>query len=111
MIVITNTIKVKKGYVEELAKSFDHLKDLNNVPGLIELNFLQTRLSDGDIEEVVVWSKWESLKAHNQWAASDLFKIAHAGIRSESIIDSKLAFYTVLVEGYSDAVKQKAERL
>ncbi|MGG0717092.1 antibiotic biosynthesis monooxygenase [Robertmurraya massiliosenegalensis] len=109
MIVITNTIKVKKGYGEELAKSFDHLKDINNVPGLIELNFLQTRLTEDDVEEVVVWSKWESQKAHNQWATSDLFKIAHAGIRSESIIESKLAFYSVLVEGYSDAVKKKVE--
>lgn len=106
MIVITNTIKVRKGYGEELKKMFDRLANLDEITGLLEINFLQSRKSvSKDVDEVIVWSKWESQKAHNQWARSDLFKNVHAGIRSEFIIDSHLTFYDVLVEGYSNALK------
>ncbi len=111
MFIVANTIKVKKGYVEILQSRFEHITKIKNVPGFIELNFLQTRLSEEDYEEVIVWSKWESQKAHNEWVASDMFKKAHQGMRSEQILESKLTFYDVLIESNAEEVITKEDHI
>lgn len=96
MFVIANTIKVKKGFADKLKARFDHMGKIENVPGFIELNLLKTRTTSDDYEEVIVWSKWESQKAHNEWTTSDMFKQAHKGVRTEYILDSNITFYDVI---------------
>lgn len=97
MFVIENTIKVKKGYLNKLQERFHHLGKIEKVPGFIDLNLLQKRGND-EFDVLVVWSKWESQKAHNEWAASDMFRKAHDGARSEYVLDASITFYDVIAQ-------------
>lgn len=62
MFVIANTIKVKKGFGDKLSARFGQVGHIDKVPGFLDLNLLQTRVTEDDCDEIVVWSKWISHK-------------------------------------------------
>lgn len=84
MIIVTNTIKVEKGYAEHVIQQFTGTdgsghptKDIADVDGFLGFELWQTHLPDSDYEEVVVSSKWVSEEAQKAWVKSDSFKKAH----------------------------------
>lgn len=108
MFVIENTIKVTKGYADQFHARLNHLAGLEKVPGFIELNLMQKRGED-DCDVIIVWSKWESQKAHNEWAQSDMFRKSHGGPRSEHLLDNKIALYDVVAYRASEAGQSAEE--
>ncbi|WP_099224550.1 heme oxygenase IsdG [Listeria costaricensis] len=84
MIIVTNTIKVEKGYAAHVIKQFaGHAGDgaptrqIADVDGFLGFELWQTHLPEADYEEVVVTSKWVSEAAQKAWVKSDSFKQAH----------------------------------
>jgi len=110
MFVVENTIKVKKGYAEHMQGRFHQLGEIEKVPGFIELNLLRKK-GDDDCDVIVVWSKWESQQAHNDWHASDMFRQSHSGARSEALIESKIALYDVIANRVGEAVEAKKDAI
>ena len=104
MFVITNTIKVKKGYAEKMASRPS--QSMVGIPGFISMDLLVKRRNEEDCEEVIVWSKWESQKAHNEFVASEHFKKMHNGVGGDHILDFKLSFYDVVRSSSIDEQQQ-----
>ncbi|WP_088815686.1 MULTISPECIES: heme oxygenase IsdG [Listeria] len=84
MIIVTNTIKVEKGYGDQVIKQFTGAdgsghptKDIAEVEGFLGFELWKTHLPESDFEEVVVTSKWVSEAAQKAWVKSDAFKKTH----------------------------------
>ncbi|MGX2961155.1 antibiotic biosynthesis monooxygenase [Peribacillus sp. JNUCC 23] len=97
MFVITNTLKVKKGFEEKVLARFDRLGGIEETPGFILLNVFKTR-GTKDYDEFTIFSKWASKEAHDQWTKTESFRKSHSGERSEYILDFSLGFYDVVAE-------------
>lgn len=77
MIVVTNTIKVKKGHGEAVAERFQHTKGIELSPGFIRMEvLLMENLVDYD--ELRVGTTWENKASFEGWVNSDSFRQAHA---------------------------------
>lgn len=84
MIVVTNTIKVEKGFGDQVIKQFTGelgdgapTKDIVEVEGFLGFELWKNADESLDHEEVVVTSKWVSEEAQRNWVKSDSFKRAH----------------------------------
>lgn len=110
MIVVTNTIKVKKGHGETVAKRFESSKGIDLSPGFVRMDVLMTEgLEEHD--ELKVSTTWEDMASFDGWVSSDSFRQAHAhrggqggtgasaeGQQSESVmLGSQLSKHRVLV--------------
>lgn len=75
MYVVMNELHVpkeaKETMIQRFEKSVEHMKE---VDGLIEYLFLNNEKEDG---KLVVFTKWESKEAYQNWVESDAFKNAH----------------------------------
>jgi heme oxygenase (staphylobilin-producing) len=107
MIVVTNTIKVKKGHGETVAKRFENSKGIDQSPGFVRMEVLFT---DGlhDYDELKVSTTWVDKASFEGWVNSDSFRQAHAhrgnqqqgadGKPAESVmLGSQLTTHRVLV--------------
>lgn len=97
MIIITNTIHLKKGHAHELIERFSTSRIMEHQKGLITLHLLQTRGVE-EHDELLVHSVWESKEAHDRWVHSEDFKKSHSGPKLESLIDFKIRIYDVVGE-------------
>ncbi|WP_128893792.1 antibiotic biosynthesis monooxygenase [Longirhabdus pacifica] len=98
MIVITNTIKVKEGYGEQLIERFQQPREVQKMEGFLGMELLQTEDTEG-YHEFVVRTKWVSQSAHDEWVKSDAFKRSHSkGGPADYMIDFKIQKYQVVVE-------------
>ncbi len=61
MIIITNTIQVKKGFGENLIERFSRPGNVEKKDGFVQLNILQTQ-NKKDYDEIVIETTWESKK-------------------------------------------------
>ncbi len=89
MIIVTNTIRVEKGYGDHVIRQFTGddgsghpTKDIAEVEGFLGFELWKTVLSESDFEEVVVTSKWVNEAAQKAWVKSDSFKKAHGRTKS-----------------------------
>ncbi|MGM0845056.1 MAG: antibiotic biosynthesis monooxygenase [Bacillota bacterium] len=95
MIVITNTIRVKKGFGESLAERFNRPGDVEKSPGFLALNLLQTRDTE-EYDEFIVWTMWSSKEAHDEWTKGESFRKSHSGPRPDFILSSNVNYYDVV---------------
>jgi len=107
MIVVTNTITIKKNHGEEVAQRFQQSKGVHLQPGFIRLELLLTQgLEEHD--ELKVCTTWADKASFEGWVNSDNFRQAHAKraaaqseggqpAQQESVmLGSKLTTHTVL---------------
>lgn len=94
MIVVTNTIKVEKGFADQVIERFTGklgdgapTKDIAEVPGFLGFELWKNNDPALDYEEVVVTSKWENDEAQRNWVKSEAFKRAHG--RSKEVKQQK----------------------
>ena len=85
MYVATNRIKIKKGYGPNLEQRFQHQGGVAREPGFLGYELWKSD-DDGEDEEYLVVSHWESEDAHNRWVRSDSFKQAHSGPPADYIL-------------------------
>lgn len=77
MIVVTNTIKVKKGHGEEVAERFQKTKGIEQSAGFVRMEVMLTEGLD-DYDELKVCTTWANKAAFEGWVNSDSFRQAHA---------------------------------
>ncbi|PWV94296.1 heme oxygenase (staphylobilin-producing) [Paenibacillus cellulosilyticus] len=77
MILVTNTISIRKGHGRTVAERFKNPKGVHQMPGFVRMELL---LSEGveEHDELKVSTLWESKEAFEGWKNSDAFKQAHA---------------------------------
>ena len=96
MIIINNTIQVKKGFADKLLARFDRPGNVESFEGFIGLEILLKKDAE-EYDEVVVSTKWESKEAHDKWAQSDEFKKSHSGPKPDFILGSNGSHYEVVI--------------
>ncbi len=78
MIVVTNKIKMKKGFAEKMAPMFTRPGALQQMNGFVKVEVLITQnLPEHD--ELNVNMYWQQMDDFMQWKNSDAFKEAHKG--------------------------------
>ena len=85
MYIAVNKLKVQKARGDDLEQRFHHAGAVASEPGFLGFE-LWKRYEDGEHEEFLVVSRWESEEAHNQWTKSESFKQAHSGPPAEFIL-------------------------
>ena len=76
MYVVTNRIKMKKGYAEKLAPMFTKGGALQEMKGFIKVETWNMQdIEEHDLLHVNMW--WETLEDFEAWKTSDAFKQAH----------------------------------
>lgn len=94
MFIATNCLRVKTGYGPELEKQFQRHGGVEQQPGF--LRFELWRLTrEGDHEEYLVVTHWESKEAHHGWTRSEAFRQAHAGPRPDFLLGGEFSTYEV----------------
>lgn len=77
MFVITNNIKVKKGYASQVAERFRQSKGVTQSPGFVKMEVLvSTQLEEHD--ELAIRTSWENESYFTDWTNSESFQHAHA---------------------------------
>lgn len=76
MFVITNRMKIKKGFAEHLAPAFTKDTQTNQFEGFIKTEVLVSS-GNKEFDEMNVNMYWDSLKNFKTWRESDAFKNAH----------------------------------
>ena len=85
MFVAVNRLQVKAGSGSELEERFGRRGGVESQPGF--QSFELWRLdSDGDIEEYMVVTHWDSEEAHVEWTHSEAFRQSHSGIRGDFFV-------------------------
>ncbi len=66
MIMVSNTIKVKKGYGKEVANRFKDSKGIHQFDAFVRMEVLLTRHTE-DHDLVKVCTFWESEEGYKEW--------------------------------------------
>ncbi|AJY75243.1 antibiotic biosynthesis monooxygenase [Paenibacillus beijingensis] len=77
MIVVTNTIQIKKGHGRQVAARFKNPKGVHTMPGFVKMELLLSE-SGEEAEELKVVTTWQNKASFDNWVNSDSFKEAHA---------------------------------
>ncbi len=85
MYIAVNKLKVENTRGDELEQRFQHGGAVAGEPGFLGFE-LWKRDGDGDHEEFLVVSRWESEEAHSRWTQSESFKQAHSGPPADFIM-------------------------
>ncbi|MFM9281409.1 antibiotic biosynthesis monooxygenase [Paenibacillus jiagnxiensis] len=97
MFVVTNTIKVKEGAGQELAKRFAEGQGVQEMPGFVRLEVWHG--VNKDQEELKVCTMWENEQSFRNWTSSDAFRAAHQGRgKNEAILGASLDTYELMVQ-------------
>jgi heme oxygenase (staphylobilin-producing) len=109
MYIVTNTIRVKNGFGDELTARFKETKAIQQFEGFVRLELWRT---EGliEFEELKVCTTWENKESFEAWFKSDSFKKAHSGKKgkSDNVLGSEVHKYEVVVE-HSPATTVAAE--
>lgn len=102
MLIVTNTIRIKKGHVREVAERFKQPKAIHQMPGFIRMQILITKDVE-EYDELKVCTTWEHEEAFEAWTKSESFQKAHQRRPSEQqgesvMLGSKLSKYEVAFE-------------
>lgn len=76
MFVVTNRIRVKKGFAERMAANFTKGEALKSFTGFIKTEVAVSKDFE-EYDEMSVNMYWESLDGFHEWKNSDAFKDAH----------------------------------
>lgn len=83
MYVVTNRIKVKKGFAEKMAPNFTRPGALQSFEGFVKVEVAVSKDFE-DYDEMSVNMYWENLDGFKKWRESDAFKQAHKRPASDS---------------------------
>lgn len=76
MYIVSNRIKVKKGFAERMAPAFTADTRLKEFDGFIKTEVAIARDFE-EYDEMSVNMFWENLEGFKAWRSSDAFKAAH----------------------------------
>ncbi|MBM7700664.1 heme oxygenase [Kurthia huakuii] len=76
MFIVTNRIKVKKGFAEKMAPRFTSNEGLKDFKGFVKTEVAVARDFE-EYDEMSVNMFWESLEDFKVWRDSDAFQAAH----------------------------------
>jgi len=102
MIVAVNTIRIRSGYLDEVAERFKNPKGVHRMPGFVRMELWGQR---GDVyDELMVCTAWDSREAFEAWVNGEEFRKAHGRSgRAEggsetgaAMLDSRLTVHEVL---------------
>ncbi len=85
MYIAINKLKVQNARGDELEQRFDQAGAVAGEPGFLGFE-LWKQDADGEHEEFLVVSRWESEEDHSQWTKSESFKQAHSGPPADFIL-------------------------
>ncbi|KGA98618.1 heme-degrading monooxygenase IsdG [Alkalihalobacillus alcalophilus ATCC 27647 = CGMCC 1.3604] len=88
MYIVTNRIKIKKGFAEKMAPNFTKPGPLQEMKGFIKVE-TTIRQNIEEHDELSVNMYWEELENFEAWKSSDAFKQAHARPKSDSNEEKK----------------------
>lgn len=97
MYIVTNRIKVKKGFAEKMAPAFTKPSPLQSMKGFVKTE-VTIRQNITDYDELNVSTYWETLADFEAWKNSDVFKEAHktTGKKETSpVIDNEIVITKV----------------
>jgi len=119
MIVVTNTIQIRKGHGESIAERFQNPKGVHLMPGFISMELWLTQNVD-ECDELKVNTIWENREAFDGWVKSDSFKQSHGERKKEKaernektedgssegtiILGNKVSMHTVLFTVTADPI-------
>ncbi len=93
MYIVTNIIRVKKGYAGKLVERFKVRKGIETFPGFVRLDLLITD-KQKDFDEVRVYTTWENKESFEGWFHSDIFLNAHKNRKQhEYVIGNTVTFH------------------
>lgn len=97
MIVVTNTITVKKGSGGHLEERFAKPKQVHQMPGFVNLELLMNT-SDEEADVYVVRTVWNDRDAYDHWVNSDAFTQGHSKREkaNDHILHAKMTIYDVV---------------
>lgn len=76
MYIVTNRIKMKKGFAEKMAPNFARPGALQEMEGFVKVEVTITQNLE-EYDELNVNMYWENLENFEAWKTSDTFKEAH----------------------------------
>jgi heme oxygenase (staphylobilin-producing) len=76
MFIVSNRIKVKKGFAERMAPRFTSNESLKQFDGFVKTEVAIARDFE-EYDEMSVNMFWENLEGFKAWRESDAFKAAH----------------------------------
>ena len=85
MFVATNGLIIARGHGAELEELFGRHGGVQRQPGFLGFELWLLR-GDGETEEFLVVTHWESETAHTEWTRSEAFRQAHAGPHPDYIL-------------------------
>ena len=85
MYIVTNRIKMKKGFAEKMAPNFARPGALQEMEGFVKVEVTITQNLE-EHDELSVNMYWENLENFEAWKTSDTFKESHK--RPETNADS-----------------------
>ena len=77
MIIVTNRIKMKKGFAEKMAPRFTKPGPLQKMNGFVKVEvWITQNLPEHDVVSVNMY--WETMEGFTEWRNSDVFKESHS---------------------------------
>lgn len=76
MMMVSNTIHIKKGFADKVIEGFKQPKGIQNFAGFIRMEVLKTEGIE-EHDEIKVCTFWENREAFEAWTNSNSFKQAH----------------------------------
>ncbi len=104
MFVVTNTIRIKKGYGKQVAERFAAAKGVQQMPGFQRMEVWLGDGHEAGEEELKVCTVWASEEAFRQWTSSESFREAHrgAGDNKDVLLGASLNKYELVVSHSKD---------
>lgn len=98
MFVVTNTIRVKAGYGDQVAARFAESKGVQQMPGFVRLEVWLGAGQEGE-EELKVCTLWETEEHFQGWTSSESFRESHRGSShlKEVMLGASLNKYEMVV--------------
>ncbi|MGZ9585751.1 antibiotic biosynthesis monooxygenase [Paenibacillus marinisediminis] len=103
MLVVTNTIRVKEGYGQQVAARFAQAKGVQQMPGFVRLEVWLGAGKEGE-EELKVCTLWKDEASFRAWTSSDAFRESHrgSGDLKEYMLGAALNQYELVVSHQAD---------
>ena len=105
MFVATNRLRIQPGHGDDLEERFRQQGGVEHQTGFLGFEFWKLNQGEGEDEEYLVVTHWESKNDHDQWTRSDEFRQAHAGERPAYLLGGEFQTYDVRIRSGPDGKK------
>lgn len=97
MLVVTNSIKIKPGFGQEIAQRFAEAKGVQEIEGFVRMEVWHEAKEGAEAEELKVSTVWEDEEAFKRWTSSESFRQSHGQGRNENILGASLNKYELFI--------------